>query len=133
MAKIVAHKIRGITEIMLYVFNSLNEPSCFQTNIGFYKIYGARISWQTRCLFWHVTYELHSYWVKPIISYTKKIKVGIIFNFFYFVQKKIFSGRNHELTKNQHIRMPRNLLSEIFSYFWCCFRKWKLPLRYAWK
>ena len=36
------------------------------------------------------------------------------FNFIYFVQKKIFSGRNHELTKDQHMRMPRNFLSEIF-------------------
>ena len=36
------------------------------------------------------------------------------FNFLYFVQKKIFSDRNHELTKNQHMRMPRNFLM-LFS------------------
>ena len=74
---------------MLYVFNSLNEPSCFQTNIGFYKI-TVLVSPDKRGACFDTWHELHSYWVKLIISYTKKMKVGIILTFCISCRKKYF-------------------------------------------
>ena len=55
-----------------------------------------------------------NYFVQEVFRrFFRKWKSPLI-NSYYFVQKKIFSGRNHELTKNQHMSMPRNFLSEIF-------------------
>ena len=61
------------------------------------------------------TCELDSYWVKPITSLRKKIKVGIIltFVFFYLVRKKNLTVIT-KIYKNQHMCMASKFLSEIF-------------------
>ena len=45
------------------------------------------------------------------------------------MRKKLFSDRNHEMTKNQHMRMPRNFLSEIFRISDAFFASGNCPLR----